>query len=394
MGDIRVGPDEPLRFLPSRFSVDGKALDPRGTPCHRLACPNCHLSIPRVFLDVPGFFVSVLGTPACGKSYFLASMVWKLRQTLPNCFQIAFNDADPYMNQKLTKYEEQQFLSTDRDDLTMLAKTELQGDLYNQVRIGDQFITYPQPYVFLLRPHSSHPLGGSAVKSAKALCVYDNAGESFLPGADSADKPFTRHLAQSRALFFLFDPTQDLRFRQVCAGKTNDPQMDIRRNRLPRESSERQDSVLLEAIRRIRDLTGASQRAKHARPLIIVVTKYDTWSMLMDNDELPPPWTMSQRQGIAWLDLNAVERRSSKLRAVLRELAPEVVSAAEDFAEKVIYVPVSASGKNAEYDSERKIMGIRPSEIQPQWAEVPLLYTLCRWSGGLIPYRRSNHTAD
>jgi hypothetical protein len=75
-------PGELRRFLPSRFNVAGEALDARQYPRHKLACPNCHLSVPRAFLEMDPFFLSILGSPGSGKSYFLTSMTWQLRQNL------------------------------------------------------------------------------------------------------------------------------------------------------------------------------------------------------------------------------------------------------------------------------------------------------------------------
>ncbi len=40
LGDIRLGNDHPKRFLPSRFSVEGDAIDAEGYRCSRLACPS------------------------------------------------------------------------------------------------------------------------------------------------------------------------------------------------------------------------------------------------------------------------------------------------------------------------------------------------------------------
>ena len=100
----------------------------------------------------------------------------------------------------------------------------------------------------------------SAAAAARVLCVYDNAGESFLPGADTAASPVTRHLAQSRVLLFLFDPTQDMRFRRLCRGTTNDPQMLERSERLERERPVRQETILAEAAQRVRRSTGLRSR--------------------------------------------------------------------------------------------------------------------------------------
>lgn len=80
LGDARLGGDHQRRFLPARFTVEGDAIDAKGFPCQSLACPNCHLSVPRALLELQPLFASILGAPASGKSYFLAAMTWQLRQ--------------------------------------------------------------------------------------------------------------------------------------------------------------------------------------------------------------------------------------------------------------------------------------------------------------------------
>src|SRR4051812_32669002 len=78
LGAARLGPDHPQRFLPTRFNIDGNALDAHGFECQPLACPHCPLGVPRALLETEPMFVSILGTPACGKSYYLASLTWEL----------------------------------------------------------------------------------------------------------------------------------------------------------------------------------------------------------------------------------------------------------------------------------------------------------------------------
>jgi hypothetical protein len=55
LGDQVLGSDAPLRFLPSRFDVSGNALDARGMACQSLACPRCHLMIPRALTEIEAF---------------------------------------------------------------------------------------------------------------------------------------------------------------------------------------------------------------------------------------------------------------------------------------------------------------------------------------------------
>jgi hypothetical protein len=136
LDDPRLGADHQQRFLPTRFTVGGAALDSRGFECHGLACPKCHLSVPRALFEMEPLFLSILGAPSCGKSYFLASMSWQLRTTLPHQFNMAFSDADPALNHYLNEYEEIQFLNPNQDQLVAIRKTEEQGDLW--WRMADQ----------------------------------------------------------------------------------------------------------------------------------------------------------------------------------------------------------------------------------------------------------------
>ena len=39
--DPVLGAGHALRFLPTRFDVAGRAIDPRGSACARFACPHC-----------------------------------------------------------------------------------------------------------------------------------------------------------------------------------------------------------------------------------------------------------------------------------------------------------------------------------------------------------------
>jgi len=388
--DERLGPDHQKRFLPSRFTPDGAAIDARGFACSDLACPKCHLGVPRALFQLQPFLVSILGAPASGKSYFLASMIWMLRQTFPKYFALSFGDADPRMNHQLNEYEELQFLNPDQDKLVSIQKTEEQGDLYDLVTMGGQDIRFPRPFVFSLRPSDRHPSRDVTAEKSRALCLYDNAGESFLPGADRGSNQVTRHLGLSRALMFLFDPTQDLRFRRACQGKTDDLQMAARTERTEREKAVRQDVILQEATERIRRQNGLGYGMKHQRPLIVAVTKYDCWSSLLDGEPLPKPWVSGRGVDLHGLDIGIVERMSKRVRKILWELTPEIVSTAEAFAETVLFVPVSSIGRSPELDPVTGKLAVRPRDMQPQWAEVPLLTVLALGTSGLVPWTRSS----
>lgn len=336
-----------------------------------------------VLLELQSVFLSILGAPASGKSYFLTTMTWLLRQVLPQHFCLSFGDADPASNRSLNDYEERLFLNQNQAGLAALDKTALEGDLYDTVLFSGHSVSYPRPFIFSLRPLEEHPNHKAMAGLARAICLYDNAGEHFLPGQDTASSPVTRHLALSRALFFLFDPTQDPRFRRACAGKTHDPQMG------DRARTTRQETILLEAANRIRRHTGLAQNARHQRPLIVVVTKLDSWSSLLGREVPANPWVPTRHANLSAMDLEVVESVSADVRKVLMRLTPELVSAAESLAEQVIYIPASALGRSPEVDSETGLLGIRPCDLAPLWAEVPLLYAMARWMDGIIPVRKS-----
>lgn len=377
-GDPLLGQDEHQRFLPSRFSADAKAIDVRGEVCTGLACPHCHLSIAWALLEMKPLFLSILGAPGSGKSYFLASMTWQLRQTLRDRFAVSFTDADPLHNQVLSEYEERLFLNTQDDQLVYLPKTELEGQLYQSVAYGERRVWYPRPFVFSLQPLDGHVDYRKRRLLARALCLYDNAGEHFLPGGETSNNP-SKHLAVSELLFFLFDPTQHPRFRARCKAQSNDPQMGNH------GWSHRQDQVLLEAGNRIRAHSGASQSDKLRQPLVVVVTKFDAWRTLAPDLDLDLNRVV-RRVGstMSALDSRVLRIISDEVRELLNQHAREMVAAAESFSEEVLYIPVSALGCAPEVIQSSGMLGIRPRNIQPIWSEVPVLFALHRCTKGLV----------
>lgn len=377
LGDPVLGPEKHQRFLPTRFNVEGQALDARGTVCTMLACPRCHLNVPRALLESELLFVSLVGGPGSGKSYFLTSMAWELRRILPSRFAVAFSDADLAGNRALNEHEDMLFLADDPNTPVAIQKTELQGEGYDQISIGTQAVSLPRPLLFHVRPAPAHPMANIAAQSSRVICLYDNAGEHFQPGMDTTASPVTQHLAESRVLMFVFDPTQDPRFRERCKGVSDDPQ-------LSRSRSQRQETLLNEMAQRIRRFANLPEREKTTRPLMVLVSKSDTWEKLINIDLQSEP-VISRGQGAAMADIGRMDNTSAAVRQMLAKWLPELVSAAEDFSEHVVYIPVSALGHSPEVIANTQALGIRPSYIQPHWVTAPLLYLFAKWTTfGLI----------
>jgi len=382
-GDEFLGEDALKRFMPSRFDVDGFALDVNGSRCQSLACPKCHLTIPRILVEFKPLFVSVLGAPSSGKSYFLASTIWQTRQRLRS-FHVDFADADPVANQVISGYEQKLFLSEDPDQFVAIPKTELDGELYQMVNYGSHQELYARPFVFSVRPGRDH-VHLSNVKSprlsSRALCLYDNAGEHFQPKQEAEISPATDHLALSEALLFVFDPLQHPRFRERCRNHSADPQLS------GSFQCHRQDEILLEAAKRIRQKANLAQHEPFAKPLIVVVNKSDVWAPLADEVLLTEKQPFRQTRSGSWaVDYAAIKSVSESVRELCEELSPELISACDSFCSDVIFVPVSPQGCSPERsDASVNLLGVRPRTLKPHWAEVPLLYAMSRAKCNLVP---------
>ena len=384
VGDTVLGPEAASRFVPTRFTVDGMALDSRGTACGQLACPRCHLPLPRSLLEAEPLILSIIGGPTTGKSYFLAAMTWELRRRLPGPFLVSFNDADAEGNLQLTEAEGTLFLPDDPTEPVALTKTEVYGHIYSQAMLDGNPVLLPRPYLFNVRPAPQHPHASQAERISRVLCLYDNAGESFQPGKDSSKSPVTQHLAKAKLLMFLFDPVQDSRFREKCRKVSSDPQLSEKR-------SQRQETLLIEATTRVRRHANLPPSKKYDKPLMILVPKSDVWGQLLHGEDLQsePIIAKAINGQIGAVDVARIERVSDKLRQMLLNDAPEIVSAAEDFCTQVLYVPVSALGHSPESrplpgESEKMGLFIRPDQISPHWVSVPVLYMFAKWTTGLI----------
>jgi hypothetical protein len=380
MGDPVLGTEHPSRFLPSRFTVGGQALDAYATICYRMACPRCHLPIPREVIENTPLFISVIGGPGSGKSNFLAAMGWELRQRLPKDFSLAWSDIDAAANHLINGYEEQLFLAADPDALTYIAKTEEQGDIYDVVKIDGQSTAYTRPFLFSLKPTPQHPRFKYSAEVSRVVCVYDNAGESYLPGADTPGRPVTQHLGKAQLILFLFDPTQDPRMRAKCGAFSNDPQIKAGRKTL------RQESLLNEAANRMRRYGGLGPQARTDRPLIVCVSKSDIWAPLLDEDIMREPYLPRVDSTISRVDMERINHVSGKLRQLLLTTTPEIVAMAEAVSRTVVYIPISSLGHAPEpHPSDANLLAIRPRDIQPHWVTVPVLYALAQWtSSGLV----------
>ncbi len=380
-GDSLLSGDEFQRFLPSRFTPSGEAIDERGSRCQRQACPKCHLPISSILFEKPASIFSLVGQQASGKSHLLAAAVWRMRQSFPTQFALSFADADPLSNRLINDNEASLFLPSNPQALVHIEKTQLQGSTYDSVLFSPGEPTLlPRPFLFTMAPSRGHPNERLAGDARVVLCAYDNAGEHFLPGADTPIAPGTQHLSRSKVILFVYDPTQDPRFRARLQQRSADPQVTTP------AGTGRQDVILGEMANRLRIYRGGAVSARIEVPLIVVVSKSDVWSGLLPSHDLTSdPWRASEAlRGPAIFDRQRVETTSEALGRLIAQTAPEFVALAEDSFERVVYIGVSALGCAPQLDQASGLLKVRPAEIRPRWVEVPFLYSLARWSRTLV----------
>lgn len=392
-GDPRLEDQrEKRRFTPTRFKPNGSAMDIEGTDCRDLACPNCHLLVPRVLFErQSSLFYSIFGRPSSGKSYFLASMMRQMKRTLPRLFGLGVTEPHAASNRLFQEYENSLFNHPSLDAMVDLPKTQETGDRWYQiVRFGDELRQYPRPMFFQISPLLNHPNGGDrASRFARTLCLYDNAGESFAPGKDTPNNPVTQHMGRSNGLFFIFDPTQEPEFLRRCQKRSLDPQIEENsRDRGQDAVIDPQHTILSTANQYVKKYLRLEIAQPLATPLVVVATKFDAWKHLLGGG-LPEFHARPPSTDVAGLRRAVIEEVSRRLRSLMLELAPAVVAETERFSRQVTFVPCSATGCSPRLlgrtDQGNPICKFRVGDLSPLWAEVPLLWMLARSVDGLVP---------
>ena len=356
VGDPVLGDGEQMRFAPTRFTSSGLALDLEGGVCTEIACPRCHMALPRPLLELPQTVMSVIGAAGAGKSVFLASCIWQCRTLLGKYFGISFMDLDPVANRWINAYEEKLFFQEDDERLQQIEKTDLQAsNVTRTVTLDGDSMLLPLPSFFRLMPK------GAAQGS---LVVYDSAGEHFRAGADTQSSAVTLNMINSDTLFFMYDPSADPRFRPMLE----------RGEGTARNYAQRQDILLAEMSSRIIHHLGNRAEASLTRPLIFGVSKAD---LLRSRLPLGAPPYRPLANGTCALDVAALKEMSDATEALLAEVVPEVVVTARNIAKRVWFVPISALGHNPMRE------GVKPINIKPVFAELPVVLTLA--AKGMIP---------
>jgi hypothetical protein len=362
-GDPVLGEDAQQRFLATRFNDRGQALDALGLPCTDIACPHCRRVLPPGFTESVHHIISIVGDQSAGKSYYLSVLLKTLPASLFENFSVVFQDADPAGNAVINEMKRALFAAQTPEG-ARLVKTQLEGSMYERLPRHGRIVALPKPFVFSV---------ASAAEPARDRCsliFYDNAGEHFQPGRDSADSPGAQHVASSSGILFLFDPFNNPEFRHQISDR-DDPQLE-------KPALDQQGIILSEMKVRIAKLLRLELSAHVGAPLAVLIGKCDAWLQLLGEQPFRDP----VRHGA--LDQAILRENSDKLRELIKGICPPIVANAESISREVLFFPVSSFG-HAPVKIGPGDYVPDPRRLNPYMVEVPVLWLLSRIAPGLVP---------
>lgn len=380
LGDRILGESELKRFLPERFGKDGFPLTADGVPCSRLACPHCRGELPPNLIEKAPHMLSIVGDSMSGKSYFLAVAVRQLKRLLPGKFGINFTDGDPVGNATLAKMISKLFNPSQNPADTFIGKTQLAGETYKKFMRHGEMVNLPTPFTYNLV---------SRKRQTSTMVLYDNAGEHFRPGSLEQEKSATtEHLAWASGILFLFDPCQH-RDALALMDENADPQ--IKKYKNDKRLLLDQDVVLAEIAERVRGWRRLSLGQAHDVPLALILGKHDLLTEHLPLDQLTLDVCTNGK-----ISMEAIRSNSEAARSFLLEHCPDIVGAAENISDRVMYFPASAFGspaveingvKNSEGDPQ---IGPDTKNLKPYLIEAPFLWILSEVEPALFSDTASN----
>jgi hypothetical protein len=369
-GDPVLGEEYMLRYHATRFNDRYQALDAMGLVAPDCACPHCRRRLPPGFLDQPHHIFSIIGAPSSGKSYYLSVLIKIMQSILFKKFNASFRDAAPDDNAVLNDMRNHLFSASKPED-AFLAKTELEGALYEELPRQGRMVKLPKPFVFLVSSRKAEDEGFSIV-------FYDNAGEHFEPGSNTADSPGAQHISVASGIFFLFDPLYSPDFRARIKS-SNDPQLQQQRN-------DQQDIILSESEVRIKQFLGLTTTERIATPMAVIVGKSDAWINLLGPEPLLPIYE-DRGEGTVVMTSN-IRKNSERIRDFLLDVSPAIVANSEEISSNVSFFAASPLGHSPvtfkDSDGESRI-GPDPTKLDPQRVEDATLWVLAQIAPSVFP---------
>lgn len=356
--DPVAGKDAMLRFRPSVFDKRGAAIDPEGASCTSIACPRCRCELPNKILHDPILPISVVGSPASGKSCLLASGLRTIRRSGTE-FGFSLMDAAPSLNTHIHDLEETLFPRERGKSNVHIGKTD-PSDLstYKQILVGIGEASVPRPIHLTWKDIKNHQ---------RTIVFHDTAGEAFLHKTKLS--PSVEHLASATSIIFVLDPLQDPATRHVL--DVNDPQVEL----FEKSGSSRQDLIILETADRIRKLRGLTNQEPIDIPMIFVINKFDAWSSLLTDVEISDNPVIEKNDGNVQLDYHLIKDVNNSIRNMLSEYLPDWIDSIDSISSNSTLIPCAPLGISPT-GGEFGALEINTSSVSPIWAHIPFLIAI------------------
>jgi hypothetical protein len=277
-------------------------------------------------------------------------------------FSVVFQDADPAGNALINEMKQTLF-GAETPEGARLVKTQLEGGMYVRLPRYGRVVALPKPFVFSV----------ASCQDADRRCsliFYDNAGEHFQPGRDSADSPGAQHVASSAGIIFLFDPFNSPDFRREISDR-GDPQLE-------KPVMDQQSVILSEMKVRIAKLLKLELKERIDTPLAVLIGKCDAWLHLLGPDALRDAVVAGR------LDLDAIAYNSGLVRQLMKRIYPSIVANAETISRRVLFFPVSSFG-HAPVRLGPGDFVPDPRQLKPFQVEIPMLWILSCIEPALVP---------
>lgn len=401
-----------MRFLPKHFTADRrapKAIDPKGGICNLLACPHCHLEIPREYFNSQPFTTAVVGGRSTGKTFFLIALNRWLHSELPE-FGLNYRDGYSEKNEVLDKFGEQLFPEASvSNDLVQLAGNE-RGDndasVFKPRRghedefpdVGDMY-NYARPFMYLMN-RARNDFQNEEIIEQYSLCLYDHSGERFWrENANHVENiQATKNVVESDALFFLFDPTQIpgivhayKEVKKQESGGIMEPYIGAEKNMEDTEQAPKNHPLAIFSVMRALISNSYPEMRKYDGQFVVILPKCDAWMCLLDVDiqeclkNYPCHKNEETNRPSGKLSRHVIDKVSDAIKRFLLKKeykCDKFVKAVNDFASNAIYIPVSATGCQPTIEDGAE--GFKPGNLHPIWIGVPFLYTLAKHKDKLI----------
>lgn len=344
----------------------------------RRCCPHCNLEVSTRLLETNSIFISIVGTPSSGKTYFLASMYHKAKSQLTKDFHKGVNFPG-ISGELISRYFDRLVGGGDPNKLVDLPKTQEGGfELYSEIEVSGVTQQFPKPFTLRLTDPTT--------REAFAIVTYDNAGESFV-SADrlSSNTKSIDHLEHCDMIVIVIDPVQIPELAAVLKDRgVQDPQ-------LGKSSGTTQDEMLNSVLDRAVGLRGSEKKLLRT-PVSVVIQKWDMLqkaNLVPDIDRVDPstgaqtplfdesPLNVSQT-GDTYVDTEEMRAISVAVRDVLYQYDPNIVNSLQASFEVVRYFPCSALGSSPELNPANNKYCFRPKNVQPYRVTDPLLWLLAR----------------